>query len=170
MAAPGVGASELLRQSYDQLFARRGDPVPIYFAFRRNGATASEIARGFFQSFLKQYIAYRRVDLNPVQPREHGRDRTQRAWLAPSKCARNVRPVLVGDPMAGGGDPLTGWFNTALLTPGIIHQPLTLLRNVLAVQISLFIQGFRPLPSGPAGLQRRSLPVAVARRKAVLGC
>src|SRR5436190_14253235 len=28
-------------------------------------------------------------------------------------CARNVRPVLVGDPVAGGGDPLTGWFNTA---------------------------------------------------------
>jgi serine/threonine-protein kinase RsbW len=62
MAAPGAGASELLRQSYDQLFARRGDPVPIYFAFRRTGATASEIARGFFQSFLRQYIAYRRVD------------------------------------------------------------------------------------------------------------
>src|ERR1041385_3271842 len=62
MTAPGVGASELLRQSYDQLFARRGEPVPIYFAFRRNGATASEIARGFFQSFLRQYIAYRRVD------------------------------------------------------------------------------------------------------------
>jgi serine/threonine-protein kinase RsbW len=62
MAAPGAGASELLRQSYDQLFARRGDQVPIYFAFRRNGATATEIARGFFQSFLRQYIAYRRVD------------------------------------------------------------------------------------------------------------
>jgi hypothetical protein len=26
---------------------------------------------------------------------------------------RNVRPVLNGDPMDGGGDPLTGWFNTA---------------------------------------------------------
>ena len=62
MVAPGAGASELLRQSYDQLFARRGDLVPIYFAFRRNGATASEIARGFFHSFLRQYIAYRRVD------------------------------------------------------------------------------------------------------------
>ena len=62
MAAPGAGAAELLRQSYDQLFARRGDPVPIYFAFRRNGATAREIAQGFFHSFLKQYIAYRRVD------------------------------------------------------------------------------------------------------------
>src|SRR5881398_1169531 len=59
LAAPGVGGGELLRQAYDQLFARRGDPVPIHFAFRRNGATASEIARGFFQSFLKQYIAYR---------------------------------------------------------------------------------------------------------------
>jgi serine/threonine-protein kinase RsbW len=62
MTAPGGGASELLRQSYDQLFARRGDLVPIYFAFRRSGATTGEIARGFFQSFLRQYIAYRRVD------------------------------------------------------------------------------------------------------------
>ena len=24
---------------------------------------------------------------------------------------RNVRPILVGDPMAGGGNPLTGWFD-----------------------------------------------------------
>lgn len=62
MAAPGAGASELLRQAYDQLFARRGDQVPIYFAFRRDGASANEIARGFFHNFLRQYIAYRRVD------------------------------------------------------------------------------------------------------------
>jgi hypothetical protein len=26
---------------------------------------------------------------------------------------RNVRPVVTGDPMSGGGDPATGWFNTA---------------------------------------------------------
>ena len=26
---------------------------------------------------------------------------------------RTVRPVLVGDPLSGGGDPLTGYFNTA---------------------------------------------------------
>ncbi len=62
LAAPGAGASELLRQSYDALFARRGNLIPIYFAFRRTGATASEIARGFFQSFLRQFVAYRRVD------------------------------------------------------------------------------------------------------------
>jgi hypothetical protein len=30
-----------------------------------------------------------------------------------SPCLHLVRPVLVGDPMAGGGDPLTGFFNTA---------------------------------------------------------
>ena len=28
-------------------------------------------------------------------------------------CLHIVRPVLVGDPLAGGGDPLTGFFNTA---------------------------------------------------------
>jgi len=28
-------------------------------------------------------------------------------------CVHLVRPVLVGDPLAGGGDPLTGYFNTA---------------------------------------------------------
>jgi hypothetical protein len=28
-------------------------------------------------------------------------------------CLHLVRPVLVGDPMSGGGDPLTGFFNTA---------------------------------------------------------
>src|SRR5262249_56018003 len=28
-------------------------------------------------------------------------------------CLHVVRPVLVGDPLAGGGDPQTGFFNTA---------------------------------------------------------
>jgi hypothetical protein len=35
------------------------------------------------------------------------------ACLAGSEpCLHIVRPVLVGDPLAGGGDPLTGFFNT----------------------------------------------------------
>lgn len=61
-AAPDAGASELLRQSYDHLFARRGDPFPFHFAFRRGEAAAIDVARRFFQTFLQQYIAYRRVD------------------------------------------------------------------------------------------------------------
>jgi len=62
MAAPGVGAGELMRQAYDQLFARRGDPVPIHFAFNRNEETALDTARRFFLNLLQQYVAYRRVD------------------------------------------------------------------------------------------------------------
>jgi len=62
LAAPGVGAGELLRQAYDELFARRGDPVPILFAFKRNKETPPDAARRFFQNVLQQYVAYRRVD------------------------------------------------------------------------------------------------------------
>jgi serine/threonine-protein kinase RsbW len=62
LAAPGVGAAELMRQAYDQLFVRRGDPVPIYFAFKQSEETPLDAARRFFQDLLQQYIAYRRVD------------------------------------------------------------------------------------------------------------
>jgi len=62
MATPDAGASELLRQAYDQLFARRGDPVPIHFAFKRSDTTAANTARRFFQILLQQLVAYRRVN------------------------------------------------------------------------------------------------------------
>src|SRR2546423_6592218 len=62
LAAPNAGASEFLRQAYDELFFRREAAVPIHFAFDRKSRTRSEIAGQFFRSFLQQYIAYRRVD------------------------------------------------------------------------------------------------------------
>jgi serine/threonine-protein kinase RsbW len=62
LAAPGVGAAELLRQAYDQLFVRRGDPVPVHFAFKSTEETLPGAARRFFQNLLQQYVAYRRVD------------------------------------------------------------------------------------------------------------
>ncbi|MDX6530837.1 MAG: serine/threonine-protein kinase RsbW [Blastocatellia bacterium] len=62
LAAPGVGAAELLRQAYDQLFVRRGDPVPVHFAFKSTEETLPDVARRFFQNLLQQYVAYRRVD------------------------------------------------------------------------------------------------------------
>ncbi len=62
LAAPGVGAAELLRQAYDELFVRRGDPVPIHFAFSQSDETPLDAARRFFRNLLQQYIAYRRVD------------------------------------------------------------------------------------------------------------
>lgn len=62
LAAPNSGASEFLRQSYDELFFRRDVAVPIHFAFDLKTQKQSEVAAKFFHSFLQQYIAYRRVD------------------------------------------------------------------------------------------------------------
>jgi serine/threonine-protein kinase RsbW len=59
LGAPNVGVSELLRQAYDELFSRRGEAIPLYFAF---GRVSGGAARSCFQSFIQQYIAYRRVD------------------------------------------------------------------------------------------------------------
>ena len=57
---PSAGVSELLRQAYDQLFNRRSEIIPIYFAFTRNESTAVSAAIEFLNTFLQQYVAYRR--------------------------------------------------------------------------------------------------------------
>src|SRR5690349_7925886 len=62
LAAPGAGASELLRQAYDQLFLQRRFSIPLHFALKRGEASETETARRFFKTLLQQFIAYRRVD------------------------------------------------------------------------------------------------------------
>src|SRR5215216_4439469 len=57
---PSAGVSELLRQAYDQLFNLRSDVIPIYFANTRNETTAVSAAIEFLNTFVQQYIAYRR--------------------------------------------------------------------------------------------------------------
>ena len=57
---PSAGVSELLRQSYDKIFNERTEVIPIYFAFTRNETTAVSAAIEFLNTFLQQYIAYRR--------------------------------------------------------------------------------------------------------------
>ena len=57
---PSAGVSELLRQAYDQIFNRRSDVIPIYFAINRNETTAVSAAIEFLNVFVQQYIAYRR--------------------------------------------------------------------------------------------------------------
>jgi len=70
------------------------------------------------------------------------------ACLAGSEpCLHLVRPVIVGDPLAGQGDPLTGFFNTAAFTrpargsygdaarnvvrkPGLINTNFAVFKNV----------------------------------------
>src|ERR1041385_2642785 len=57
---PSAGVSELLRQAYDRIFNRRSDVIPIYFAITRNETTAVSAAIEFLNTFVQQYIAYRR--------------------------------------------------------------------------------------------------------------
>jgi len=61
-AAPQAGVSELLRQSFDELFRQRGGPAPVYFAFSRTDAANTAAARRFLQTFLTQTVAHRRDD------------------------------------------------------------------------------------------------------------
>jgi serine/threonine-protein kinase RsbW len=60
LLAPSAGVSELLRQAYDELFNSRENIVPVYFAFSRNDSTAVSKAIEFLNTFLRQFIAYRR--------------------------------------------------------------------------------------------------------------
>ena len=60
LLAPLAGVSELLRQTFDILFDRRADVVPIYFALPQTETTAVSAAIEFLNTFLLQYIAFRR--------------------------------------------------------------------------------------------------------------
>src|SRR5215210_5664550 len=62
LAAPSVGLSELLRQSYDEIFRKHDQIVPVYFAFSADDKTNSAAARRFFQTFIQQLVAWRRKD------------------------------------------------------------------------------------------------------------
>lgn len=61
LSAPYAGATELLRQAYDELFRQRGGPAPVYFSFARgDGAVAS--MRRFIQVFITQVAAHKQGD------------------------------------------------------------------------------------------------------------
>jgi serine/threonine-protein kinase RsbW len=60
LLAPLAGVSELLRQTFDSLFNRRENIVPIYFGLPQAETTAVSAAIEFLNTFLLQYIAFRR--------------------------------------------------------------------------------------------------------------
>ena len=62
LAAPAAGASELLRQAYDEMFRQRDGAVPVYFSFSPHDRTALAAARRFLHTFLVQLVAQRRHD------------------------------------------------------------------------------------------------------------
>jgi serine/threonine-protein kinase RsbW len=81
-AQPDAGASEILRHAYDELFARRGQPIPIHFAFKPSDTTPVDVARRFFQTFLQQFVAYRRVDPSLCEARLTPNDLLERTLPA----------------------------------------------------------------------------------------
>jgi anti-sigma regulatory factor (Ser/Thr protein kinase) len=60
LLAPTAGVSELLRQAYDELFNQHGKVIPICFSLRREGKTTVSTAIEFLNTFLTQYLAFRR--------------------------------------------------------------------------------------------------------------
>ena len=62
LSAPALGASELLKQTYDRLFRGHGDTIPFYFSLNDTDKTAEQFALRFLQTFLRQAVAFRRQD------------------------------------------------------------------------------------------------------------
>jgi serine/threonine-protein kinase RsbW len=60
LSTPFGGVSELLRQAFDSLFNRRQEVVPIYFSLPHIETTAVSAAIEFLNTFLLQYLAFRR--------------------------------------------------------------------------------------------------------------
>ena len=66
LAEPGAGASEMLRQVYDVLFADQNEIVPFYFEINAADRTAGRAAHRFLHEFLRQTVAFRRGDTRIV--------------------------------------------------------------------------------------------------------
>ena len=66
LSAPKLGASELLRQIYDQLFNGQAETIPFYFAARAADENAADAARRFLLNFVRQTVAFRRRDAGIV--------------------------------------------------------------------------------------------------------
>lgn len=93
LAPPGAGSSELLRQTYDALFAGEGTSVPFYFRLKASDATARSAAVRFVREFLAQWVAFRRSDPHiAVQ----SSDLTELCRLAPPEDAERISRIAEG--------------------------------------------------------------------------
>ena len=62
LSAPAVGATELLRQTFDEIFHENSETIPFYFALKKSDKNAKQSAIRFLQTFLSQTVAFRRQD------------------------------------------------------------------------------------------------------------
>jgi serine/threonine-protein kinase RsbW len=59
---PGAGASELLRQAFDEAFHTHDEVIPVYFRLGEFDRSAAATAQRFLRTFLQQVTAYRQND------------------------------------------------------------------------------------------------------------
>src|ERR1051325_6515359 len=142
--APGAGGGELLRQAYDQLFAQRGESIPVYFAFKRSDATAMNTARRFFQTVMQQYIAYRRVDPSLCEASLTFHDLSELALPADYELVNNLFEAFnreqsnehglisfcfsLPQRLAAGGRPIFSLINCVAVRPS--REEIALARNL----------------------------------------
>ena len=62
LSAPALGSSELLKQTYDQLFHAHGATIPFYFSVKESDETVKNVALRFLQTFIAQVVAFRLRD------------------------------------------------------------------------------------------------------------
>ena len=60
LSQPAQGLSELLRQTYDQLFYDQSSTIPVYFEIKKSDENLKDLAVRFLQTFLEQTVAFRR--------------------------------------------------------------------------------------------------------------
>lgn len=59
LGAPRVGKSEILRKTFDRLFAEGGRAFPVYFAFRPFHTEIDQFAKEYLSRSLASFIAFR---------------------------------------------------------------------------------------------------------------
>lgn len=62
LSAPSIGASELLRQTFDHYFNNQTETIPFYFSLDATDLTIKETASRFLRTFLQHVVAFRRND------------------------------------------------------------------------------------------------------------
>jgi serine/threonine-protein kinase RsbW len=113
LAAPRVGASELLRRSYDMLFDDERSVVPFYFELKESDRAARNAAFRFAHEFLVQTVAFKRRDPTMIAI---AADLNEIAEIAPPSDGHWIDRLV----HAIGKEPLSGdrsYIRTCLSAP-----------------------------------------------------
>lgn len=133
-SAPTFGLSELLRQCYDRLFSAQSATIPIYFAFSSHDKTAEDTARRFLQTFLLQFVAFRKndTDLLKVSP-----DVCELVELAPASDLSWINKLVAACEINSNLKDARSFVRQAFSAP--------LRANANGAQIALFLDDFQRL-------------------------